>query len=174
MKPRFSNQPTAALTRVEVAVVIAVLAIVAVALILPALAKANRRASKIGCVNDLKHLLSPDGQQKKAFPDGKDFFSVFASSEPSLRLDFAWQLGTEFRLNTYSDSIGPAAASEPLPAFQHCDRTPQHGPETHSSKPLGYPFKCDDGCPDQVGTPVFCGRALGAETPNSIHSEVMS
>ena len=56
MKPRFSNQPTAALTRVEVTVVIAVFAIIAVALILPALAKAKRRASKINCVNCLKQI----------------------------------------------------------------------------------------------------------------------
>ncbi len=55
MKPRFSNKPTAALTRVEVLVVIAVL-VVAVALILPALAKAKRRASKIGCASCLKQI----------------------------------------------------------------------------------------------------------------------
>jgi prepilin-type processing-associated H-X9-DG protein len=55
MKPRFSNQPTNALTLVEVLVVIAVL-VVAVALILPVLAKANRKISKIGCVNDLKQV----------------------------------------------------------------------------------------------------------------------
>ena len=35
------------------------------------------------------HLLSPDGQQKKAFPDGKIYLSVFASSEPSIRLNFS-------------------------------------------------------------------------------------
>ena len=37
--------------------------------------------------------------RKKAFPNGKIILSVFASSEPSLRLNFSWQLGTEFRLN---------------------------------------------------------------------------
>jgi len=56
MKPRSSNHPTTALTRVEVTVVIAVFAIIAVALILPALAKAKRRASKINCVNCLKQI----------------------------------------------------------------------------------------------------------------------
>ena len=55
MKPRFSNQRTAALTLVEVTVVIAVLAI-AVALILPALAKAKRKTSHISCANDLKQV----------------------------------------------------------------------------------------------------------------------
>jgi prepilin-type processing-associated H-X9-DG protein len=55
MKPRFSNKPTSALTRVEVIVVIAVL-VVAVALILPALAMAKRKTSKISCANDLKQV----------------------------------------------------------------------------------------------------------------------
>ena len=52
------------------------------------------------------------------------FLSVSASSERSFRLDFFWQLGTEFRLNirrrseamagqAYSDSIGP----QPVLAF---------------------------------------------------------
>ncbi len=56
MKPRFSHQPTnAALTLVEVLVVIAVL-VVAVALILPALAMAKRKSSRISCANDLKQV----------------------------------------------------------------------------------------------------------------------
>jgi prepilin-type processing-associated H-X9-DG protein len=55
MKPRFSNKPTNALTRVEVLVVIAVL-VVAVALILPVLAKAKRKSSRISCANDLKQI----------------------------------------------------------------------------------------------------------------------
>ncbi len=55
MKPRFSHQPTAALTLVEVTVVIAVLGI-AVALILPALAKPKYRPSRINYVNNLKQI----------------------------------------------------------------------------------------------------------------------
>jgi len=48
-------------------------------------------------------------------------------------------------------------------------KTPRSGPETHNSKPLGYPFKCDDGLPDQVGTlQFFADVALGAETPKSL------
>ena len=53
MKPRLSNQPTAALTLVEVTIVIAVL-VIAVALILPSLAKVKRGPSRISCINDLK------------------------------------------------------------------------------------------------------------------------
>jgi len=55
VKLRFSKQTTAALTLVEVMVVIAVL-VIAVALILPALAIAKRKTSKIGCVSDLKQV----------------------------------------------------------------------------------------------------------------------
>jgi prepilin-type processing-associated H-X9-DG protein len=55
MKPRFSKQQTNALTRVEVLVVIVILALL-VAIFLPVLAKAKRRASKINCVNDLKQV----------------------------------------------------------------------------------------------------------------------
>ena len=55
MKPRFTNQPTAALTLVEVTIVIAVL-VIAVALILPALAMAKRKTSHISCANDLKQV----------------------------------------------------------------------------------------------------------------------
>jgi len=52
MKPRFSNQPTNALTRVEVVIVIVILALL-VAIFLPVLAKAKRHPSKIYCVNCL-------------------------------------------------------------------------------------------------------------------------
>lgn len=55
MKPRFSNQPDRALTLFEVLLVIAILA-VAVAMLLPALAAAKRKSSKIGCVNCLKQI----------------------------------------------------------------------------------------------------------------------
>jgi len=55
MKPRFSKKTTNALTRVEVMVIIVILALL-VAIFLPVLAKAKRRASKINCVNDLKQV----------------------------------------------------------------------------------------------------------------------
>ena len=55
MKPRASNQTNHALTLVEVLVVIAILAVVA-ALLLPALAAAKRKHSRIGCLNNLKEI----------------------------------------------------------------------------------------------------------------------
>ena len=55
MKPRFAHQRIAALTLVEVLIVIAALALLA-AILLPALAKAKRRASKISCVSQLKQI----------------------------------------------------------------------------------------------------------------------
>jgi prepilin-type N-terminal cleavage/methylation domain-containing protein/prepilin-type processing-associated H-X9-DG protein len=55
MKPRFSNQRNHALTLIEVLVVIAVLAVL-VAIILPELAAAKRKDSRIGCVNNLKEI----------------------------------------------------------------------------------------------------------------------
>ena len=42
---------------------------------------------------DASHLLSPDGQQKKAIRYGKIYLSVCATSERELRLNFSWQLG---------------------------------------------------------------------------------
>jgi competence protein ComGC len=55
MKPRFSHQTNRALTLVEVVVVIAVLIVVA-ALLLPALAVAKRKSTRINCVNNLKEI----------------------------------------------------------------------------------------------------------------------
>ena len=55
MKPRFSNQRNLAMTLTEVLVVIAILAVIA-AMFLPALAKAKRKSSRIGCVNCLKEI----------------------------------------------------------------------------------------------------------------------
>jgi type II secretory pathway pseudopilin PulG len=55
MNPRFSNQRNRALTLVEVLVVIAVL-VVAVALILPVLAIATRRSSKLNCASNIKQI----------------------------------------------------------------------------------------------------------------------
>ena len=55
MKPRLSNQTNHGLTLVEVLVVIAVLVVVA-ALLLPALAAAKRKHSRIGCVENLKEI----------------------------------------------------------------------------------------------------------------------
>jgi competence protein ComGC len=55
MKPRVSNQKAAALTLMEVLVVIAILAVIA-ALLLPALAAAKRKTARIGCVNNLKQI----------------------------------------------------------------------------------------------------------------------
>ncbi len=55
MKPRSSKQTNHALTLFEVLLVIAILA-VAVAMLLPALASAKRKSSRIGCMNDLKQI----------------------------------------------------------------------------------------------------------------------
>ena len=55
MKPRLSHQQNAALTRVEVVIVIVILALLA-AIFLPVLAKAKRRASKMNCASCLKQI----------------------------------------------------------------------------------------------------------------------
>ncbi|MEI8288328.1 MAG: type II secretion system protein [Verrucomicrobiota bacterium] len=55
MKPRLSNRKTAALTLMEVLVIIAVLAVV-VAVFLPEFAPAKKRTTKIDCVNNLKQI----------------------------------------------------------------------------------------------------------------------
>jgi len=55
MNPRLSKQKTAALTLFETIVVIVVLAI-ALAMILPALAKAKHRASKLNCASNIKQI----------------------------------------------------------------------------------------------------------------------
>jgi prepilin-type processing-associated H-X9-DG protein len=55
MKPRFSNQKTAALTLTEVLVIIAVLAVLG-ALLKPAMDNRPRRATRIDCVNNLKQV----------------------------------------------------------------------------------------------------------------------
>lgn len=55
MKPRPANHRVAALTLVEVLIVITALALLA-AILLPALAAAKRKSSKIGCVSNLKQV----------------------------------------------------------------------------------------------------------------------
>ena len=55
MKPRISNRSTAALTLVEVLVVVFVLVVLA-AIILPALSAAKRRGCHINCVNNVKQV----------------------------------------------------------------------------------------------------------------------
>ncbi len=55
MKPRVAHQKTAALTLVEVFVMIFILAALA-AILLPVLAAAKKKSSKIGCVNNLKQV----------------------------------------------------------------------------------------------------------------------
>jgi prepilin-type N-terminal cleavage/methylation domain-containing protein/prepilin-type processing-associated H-X9-DG protein len=55
MKPRSSNQSNHALTLVEVLVVIAILAVL-VALLLPTLADAKKKAQRISCVNNLMQI----------------------------------------------------------------------------------------------------------------------
>ncbi|HSY09975.1 MAG TPA: type II secretion system protein [Candidatus Dormibacteraeota bacterium] len=55
MKPRFSNQRNAAMTLVEVLVVITVLAVLA-AMFLPGNNDTYRRASRINCVSNLKQI----------------------------------------------------------------------------------------------------------------------
>jgi competence protein ComGC len=55
MKPRFSNQQTTALTRVEMMVVIATLAVLFV-LLLPALVPVHNGRQRIYCINDLKQI----------------------------------------------------------------------------------------------------------------------
>ena len=55
MKPRLSKRKTAALTLVEVMVVLAILALLVV-LLLPALANAKKKAQRISCVNNLMQI----------------------------------------------------------------------------------------------------------------------
>lgn len=55
MKPRFSHQRNRALTKIEVVVIIAALAILA-ALFLPALAATKRKSSRLGCDSILKQI----------------------------------------------------------------------------------------------------------------------
>ncbi len=55
MQPRLSSQRNAAMTLFEVGVVIAIVMVLAV-LLLPALSKATRRSSKLGCTNCLKQI----------------------------------------------------------------------------------------------------------------------
>lgn len=55
MKPRVAHQKTAALTLVEVLVVIFILAVLG-AILLPVLAAGKKKSSKIGCVNNLKQV----------------------------------------------------------------------------------------------------------------------
>ena len=55
MKLRFTNQQTAALTKIDVLVIVAVLVVVA-ALLLPALAAAKRKHARIGCIGNLKQI----------------------------------------------------------------------------------------------------------------------
>jgi len=80
-----------------------------------------------------------------------------------------------FGLNRAGQSAGPMPLA-PQPVFQPRDRTPRGGPETHSSTPLNYPFKLMSAARSfiaELQAPVFCGRALGADTPKSFRSEVM-
>ncbi len=55
MKPRFSHQPTAALTLIEVLVVIAVLAVLW-ALLMPAMDNRPMRIPRLHCINNLKQI----------------------------------------------------------------------------------------------------------------------
>ena len=55
MKPRFSNQPTAALTLTEALVIIAVL-VVLCALLKPARIKPHRYMPRMACINNLKQI----------------------------------------------------------------------------------------------------------------------
>jgi competence protein ComGC len=55
MKPRFSHQRNQALTKIEVVVIVAALAILA-ALLLPALAAAKRKHARIGCISNIKQI----------------------------------------------------------------------------------------------------------------------
>ena len=55
MNPHLSSKKNAALTKIEVVVIVAVLAILA-ALFLPALAAAKRKSSKLNCASNLKQI----------------------------------------------------------------------------------------------------------------------
>jgi hypothetical protein len=59
--------------------------------------------------------------------------------------------------------------------FQCRDQTPRHGPETHSSKPIGYPFNLKAAASilfvaEESNAPVFCGLAIGADAPKFLLS----
>jgi hypothetical protein len=55
MKPRLSHQRNRALTRIEVVIIVASLAVLA-ALFLPALAASKRKSSRINCVSNVKQI----------------------------------------------------------------------------------------------------------------------
>ena len=55
MNPRFSHQRNRALTKIDVLVIVAVSVVVA-ALLLPALAAAKRKSSRIGCMGNIKQI----------------------------------------------------------------------------------------------------------------------
>ena len=62
---------------------------------------------------------------------------------------------------------------EPQTAFQRRDQTPQRGPETHRSTPIGYPFKMKAATASLAvaggwAAPVFCGHAVGADAPKML------
>jgi competence protein ComGC len=55
VKPRLSHQRNRALTKIEVVVIVAALAVL-VALLLPALAASKRKSSLIGCISNVKQI----------------------------------------------------------------------------------------------------------------------
>ena len=127
-----------------------------------------------------KHLLSPDGQQIKSIPAGKDYFPLLRPT------------------NELSDLISISSSDVGRPAKHLCGlnragrssglkgRTSTGFPGTRSnavsrsrnsvSSPTRDPFKLRTATGSFLAegpAPVFCGRAVGAESPNSFRSLVM-
>jgi prepilin-type processing-associated H-X9-DG protein len=96
MEPRLAHQRTAALTLVEVLIVIAALALLA-AILLPALAKAKRRASKISCVSQLKQI----GVSYRVWADdngGKYPMQISVTNEGAMELIVTGNIAAYFRV----------------------------------------------------------------------------
>ena len=62
---------------------------------------------------------------------------------------------------TAQSSLAPS----PQAVFQRRDLKPRRGPETLNSQPKGYPFKLQAAL-RSGRSPVFGGRAVGADAPN--------
>jgi hypothetical protein len=135
------------------------------------------------------HLSSPRGQEQKELGDGDFFFFVYRAQRRSSVLisDGAVRNPvprTEFRLNTYSDSVGtagvltfkPSNPDQPSSATIKRRGAVQkllavHPPAIHSIRRAA---TASSAIADGWAAPVFCGPAAGADAPKLVrrHSEL--